>query len=98
MPIEGPNGRTYAERLKDMNFTKVKGSDNIPEFKLPRLNERLERKLQILDNEWYIQTSYSSDDAAALYGFFKPTQGPFVIVPSLIKDDAKNIDFNLTGK
>lgn len=90
------NNRTYAERLNEMEFKKEKGSDNIPEFELPRLSDKLERKLQILDNEWYIQTSYSSCDDAALYGFFKPTQGPFVIVPSLIKDDAKNVDFTMT--
>jgi len=80
-----------------MNFKKEKGSDAIPEFELPRLPENLERKLQILDNEWSISTSYSSDDAAALYCFFKPTQGPFVIVPSMAKDD-KLAEFTLTGK
>lgn len=80
-----------------MNFKKEKGSDNIPEFKLPKLEETLERKLQILENEWFVQTSYTSDDAAALYQFFKPTQGPFVIVPSMSKDD-KQADFTLTGK
>lgn len=56
-----------------MNFKKEKGSDAIPEFELPRLAQNLERKLQILDNEWLLQTSYTSDDTAALYAFFKPT-------------------------
>ena len=67
------NGRSYAETLKYMNFKKEKGSDAIPEFELPRLAENLERKLQILDDEWAISTTFSSDDSAALYCFFKPT-------------------------
>lgn len=81
------NGKTYPEVLATLNFKKEKGSDNIPEFELPRLNEVLERKLQILEKEWYEETSYTSDEAAAKYFFFKPTMGPFVIVPSMIKDD-----------
>jgi len=32
-------------------------------------------------------TSYKSDDVSALYVFFKPTEGPFVIVPSMSKED-----------
>lgn len=39
------NGRTYAQTLGTMNFKKEKGSDNIPEFELPRLAQNLERKL-----------------------------------------------------
>jgi len=80
-----------------MNFKKEKGSDNIPEFELPQLQDNLERKLQILENEWFVQTSYSQDDSAALYQFFKPTQGPFVIIPSMTKDSTV-AEFNLTGK
>jgi calpain, invertebrate len=57
----------------------------------------LQRKLQILDGEMCETTSYSSEDTAAMYAFYKPTQGPFVIVPSLLKDD-KQADFSLTGK
>jgi len=37
-----------------MNFKKEKGSDNIPEFELPQLQDNLERKLQILENEWFV--------------------------------------------
>jgi hypothetical protein len=89
------NGKTYAQTLHQMNFKKEKGSDNIPEFELPQLQDNLERKLQILENEWFVQTSYSQDDSAALYQFFKPTQGPFVIIPSMTKDSTV-ADFNLT--
>lgn len=37
----------------------------------------------ILLNEWNIETSYCSEDVAALYGFWQPMHGPFLIVPSL---------------
>lgn len=39
------NGKSYAQTLSTMNFKKEKGSDNIPEFELPRLAQNLERKL-----------------------------------------------------
>ena len=39
------NGRTYAETLATTTFKKEKGSDAIPEFELPRLPHKLERKL-----------------------------------------------------
>jgi hypothetical protein len=91
------NGQTYAATIATMNFKKEKGSDAIPDFELPRLAQNLERKLQILDNEWSVSTSYTSDDAAALYCYFKPTQGPFVIVPSMANND-KQAEFTLTGK
>jgi len=35
------NGKTYAQTLATMNFKKEKGSDNIPEFELPRLAQNL---------------------------------------------------------
>ena len=91
------NGMTYAETLQKVSFKKEKGSDHIPEFELPSLNKKLERKLQILENEWRVETNYASDDAAALYKFFKPTQGPFVIVPSMSLPE-KMADFDLKGK
>jgi hypothetical protein len=39
------NGVSYAETLRFMKFQKEKGSDQIPEFELPRLADNLERKL-----------------------------------------------------
>jgi hypothetical protein len=30
----------------------------------------LERKLQILEGEWYVESSYQSDEHAALYAFY----------------------------
>ena len=59
--------------------------------------EHLERKLQILPNEWYQETSYKSDDVAALYAFYQPTQGPFIVVPSPATDNF-TAEFTLTSK
>ena len=60
---------TYAQTLKQTSM-KEKGGDNVPEFEPPRLADLLERKLQIEPNEWYSETSYKSDDVAALYAFY----------------------------
>lgn len=62
-------GISYAATLKKTT-KKERGGDNIPEFEPPRLADQLERKLQILPNEWYQETSYKSDDVAALYAFY----------------------------
>lgn len=74
---------------------KEKGGDNIPEFEPPTLSDHLERKLQILPNEWYDETTFKSDDVAALYAFYQPTQGPFIIVPQMAQEE-KISEFNLT--
>jgi len=62
-------GQPYAATLRTAT-KKEKGTDNIPEFEPPRLADQLERKLQILPNEWYQETTYKSDDVAALYAFY----------------------------
>jgi len=74
----------YAKTLSQTN-KKEKG-DNIPEFEPPKLT-KLERKLQILPGEWYEESFFKSDDVAALYAFYQPTQGPFIIVPSMSKEE-----------
>lgn len=89
-------GMSYAQTLRTTN-KKQKGGDNIPEFEPPRLADQLERKLQILPNEWYQETSYKSDDVAALYAFYQPTQGPFIVVPSSAESTLL-ADFELTSK
>ena len=89
-------GLNYAATLRQ-TVKKEKGGDNIPEFEPPRLDDHLERKLQILPNEWYQETSYKSDDVASLYAFYQPTQGPFIVVPSTASDTF-NADFTLTSK
>ena len=76
------NGMTYAQTLKS-TVKKEKGGENIPDFEPPSLKNQLERKLQILPNEWFKETTYKSDEKAALYQFYQPTQGPFIIIPSM---------------
>ena len=89
-------GMSYAQTLRS-TVKREKGGDNIPEFEPPRLADQLERKLQILPNEWYQETSYKSDDVASLYAFYQPTQGPFIVVPSSAYDSLL-ADFELTSK
>eukprot|EP01017_Pseudomicrothorax_dubius_P006199 TRINITY_DN11731_c0_g1_i2.p1 TRINITY_DN11731_c0_g1~~TRINITY_DN11731_c0_g1_i2.p1 ORF type:complete len:277 (+),score=94.18 TRINITY_DN11731_c0_g1_i2:61-831(+) len=45
----------------------------------------IERKLQVLDTEPYIESTFASEDTASLYFFWNPTEGPFLIVPCLGK-------------
>lgn len=85
------NGQTYAETLRH-NVKQEKG-ENIPEFEPPTL-QNLERKLQILNGEWYEESYFKDDEVAALYAFYQPTQGPFIIVPSFAKEDFQS-DFLL---
>lgn len=70
--------------------------EKIPDFLPPKLIN-LQRKLQILHGEWFEESMFKSDDVAALYAFYQPTQGPFIIVPSL-KKDGVNAEFTLTSK
>lgn len=77
------NGISYAETLKQTN--KNVNNDKIPKFEAPTLN-KMERKLQILPGEWYEESQFKNDDVAALYAFYQPTQGPFIIVPSMNKE------------
>lgn len=92
-PAKG--GATRINRATRLNNASKKGfkttsavakrnlkEDNFPEIVPPEL-ENLERKLQILPNEWYIESQFKSEDVAAIYAFWKPTKGPFLIVPSL---------------
>ena len=86
------NGMTYAEQLR-ANVKQERG-EKIPEFQPPRLMN-LERKLQILEGEWFTESSYHNDENAAIYAFYQPTQGPFIIVPSMLKEDL-TVQFTLT--
>lgn len=58
----------YAKTLVGIN-KKGAGTENIPEFEPPKLLN-LERKLQILNGEWYEESYYKSDDVAAIYAFY----------------------------
>ena len=49
MPSSLPiNGKSYAQTLASMKFSKEKGSENVPEFEPPKLQKNLERKIQIV--------------------------------------------------
>lgn len=84
---------TYALSLKKISGAGGEKADKIPEFEPPKL-ENLERKLKLLPGEWYEESYYWSDDVAALYAFYQPTQGPFNIIPSISRDDIA-ADFTL---
>lgn len=71
--------------------------EKIPDFEPPVLHPAfLQRKLQVASGEWYEESNYCSDEVAAIYSFYQPTQGPFIIVPSMQKDVAS--DYTLTSK
>ena len=90
------NGLTYAENLRMQ--AKATRAEKIPEFEPPVLHQQLlQRKLQIQAGEWYEESYYCADDVAALYSFYQPTQGPFIIVPSMSQRDIPN-EFVLTSK
>ena len=91
------NGMTYAQTLRQTFVKKTKGEDKIPEFEPPNLNNSLTRKLQLLPTEFQKESSYCSDEVAAYYRYLQPTQGPFIIVPSLSKEDV-TAEFSLTSK
>lgn len=82
----------YAQTLKRISGGGDK-SDKIPDFELATL-DGLERKLKLVPGEWYEETYYFSDDVAALYCFYQPTQGPFIIIPSMTKEEV-TADFTL---
>lgn len=57
--------------------------------------EGIERKLLIGSNEKFKQSTYFSEDVAALYFNYNPTEGPFIIIPSLDLPD-KSANYRLT--
>jgi len=75
---------------------KQEQGEKIPQFLPPQLLN-LERKLQIQAGEWHEESYFKNDDVAALYAFYQPTQGPFIIVPSMTKEDLQS-EFTLYSK
>ncbi len=88
----GPNGEQFEDTMKGAKDDKILGQTMLKRSKneveqhhfIPPKLDHMERKLQILPNEWYVESLYHSEDVAALYAFWQPTQGPFLIVPSLV--------------
>lgn len=90
-------GMTYQQTLKTMK--KEKGDlDKIPDFEPPNLNGPIHRKLQVFPREYGEESSYLDAETAALYVFLQPTQGPFIIVPSMDKAGHADSEFTLTCK
>jgi len=50
--------------------------------------ENIDRKLKIQKTEWYLESKFENEDVAALYFFWNPTEGPFIIIPCLEKEGA----------
>ena len=59
--------------------------------------ENIERKLTILPNEKYIESSFHNDEVSALYFFWNPTEGPFILIPCFEEED-KVAPYKLTSK
>ena len=59
--------------------------------------EEIERKLQIGFGEKFKEATYSNDEVCALYFNWNPTEGPFVIIPSLDADGDKAANYKLTS-
>ncbi|CAD8158986.1 unnamed protein product [Paramecium octaurelia] len=55
----------------------------------------IQRKLLIGSNEKFKQSTYFNEDVAALYFHFNPTEGPFIIIPSLDQED-RSANYKLT--
>lgn len=58
--------------------------------------EYIERKLSIITNEPYIESSFGAEEVATLYFKKNPTEGPFIIVPCLEEED-RIATFKLTS-
>jgi calpain len=92
--IGGKEATGKVKLMPNKTGMRVKATEKVPEFIPPKL-DNVERKLQIQTGEWYIESSFKSEDVAALYAFWQPTQGPFLIVPSLAREES-TADFTLT--
>ena len=62
----------------------------------PPIMDSIERKLQFNLGEKFKESSYFSDEVAALYFHWNPTEGPFILVPSLDKPE-KYASYKLTS-
>ena len=56
----------------------------------------LERKIKIHKNENFKESSYYSDEVACMFFKWHPTEGPFIIIPSMDTKD-KQATFKISG-
>lgn len=57
------------------------------EYLQPPIMDDIERKLFVLPEEKFKESDYHSPDVAALYYNLNPTEGPFIIIPSIEGDN-----------
>jgi hypothetical protein len=57
--------------------------------------ECIERKLKVYNTERFTVSKFENEDVAALYFFWNPTQGPFIVVPCL-EEAGKETKYSLT--
>lgn len=67
------------------------------EYLKPPVMSIIERKLQIgkKASDKFKESTYSNDDVCALYFHWNPTEGPFILIPSLDAAD-KYCNYKLT--
>ena len=85
------NNKSVAVRGITRLLAQTKGHLEPPEM------DFIERKLQILQGEKFRESTYFSDEVASLYFNWNPTEGPFVIIPSLDHEE-KISNYRLTSK
>jgi hypothetical protein len=49
-------------------------------------HQDMQRKLQILPNEWYVESHYQSEELSCMFLKLDPNHGPFLIVPTLSQE------------
>jgi hypothetical protein len=59
--------------------------------------ENIERKLQIRTGEKFKESQFIYEEISALYFHYNPTEGPFIIIPSLDQED-KPANYKLTSE
>lgn len=99
--LEGKALPTKAELLKKGNKNKaVRGITRLltqtKGHLEPPVMDLIERKLQIHIGEKFKESTYFSDEVASLYFNWNPTEGPFIIIPSLDQED-KISNYRLTS-
>jgi len=57
--------------------------------------DSIERKLKVYNTERFTVSKFENEDVAALYFFWNPTQGPFIVVPCL-EETNKETKYSLT--
>lgn len=84
------NNKNVAIRGITRLLAQTKGHLEPPEM------DYIERKLQIQTGEKFRESTYFSDEVASLYFNWNPTEGPFIIIPSLDHEE-KISNYRLTS-